>query len=72
MTGAQALRAWTGSSGSSHHPSISPEWALFGLFDFPPSANAFFQLVEVWTTTSFPFDLEPPLLEELLDEVCFF
>ena len=47
IAGAHALRTWTGSSGSSHHPSISPEWALFGLLELPPSANVFFQFVEV-------------------------
>lgn len=67
IVGPQALRTWTGSSGSSHQPSISPEWGLLGLLDLLPSANSFFQLVEVWIMTSFlP---EEPLLEDRLEEI---
>lgn len=58
ITGAHAWSTCTGSLGSSHHPSISPECALFGLFDVPPRVKLFFQLTDVCTETSVVGDLQ--------------
>src|ERR1700760_2608566 len=53
MAEVQALRICTGSSGSSHQPSISPECSLFGLFVRLTREKAFFQFLDLGTVTSF-------------------
>ena len=40
---AHLFKMCTGSLGSSHHPSSSPECELFGLFVRPPRVGVFFQ-----------------------------
>lgn len=57
MIGAHAFITCTGSSGSSHQPSTSPECSLFGLFErlTKDIEKVFFQFLDVWTVTSFPF-----------------
>lgn len=64
------MRIWTGSFGSSHQPSISPERGLLGLLDFVPSVKGFFQFREVWTTISLPLmealAAKLPVLADLL------
>src|SRR6266576_291732 len=49
MIGAHALITCTGSSGSSHQPSISPECSLFGLFErlTKDIEKVFFQFLDV-------------------------